>query len=1048
MAMIPRRVYVEGFMSYRDGATLLFDDSSLWALSGENGAGKSAIFDAITFALYSKHRAGKQNAVALINQQANNLRVEFDFALGDDVYRAKRTLNDKGRTSCQIFHVSGPNPPEPGKSSPQSVPDTETARGFDSWIKDHLGIDDKTFTASVLLQQGKSEAMLEADPKDRHTMLTQIVDLSAYKLLHEQVDDKRKTLEKEAQIYEKQLKGLKVIDKAEIERLTEEITEADEQVQKTQRKLEDIARYQVQAQQWAELKREQQEIQELLTEAQDLFLKTDKIRQDADRLSELSGVLPTLEYLFQEGERLAKSVQEIVRYQDEEKDWGKKLRKAQNELDKANEHLQHLREQQANWQKQLNEGQRALIKFAPQIEELNSLAAARTELRTFEQDLKVFPTNLDEQINRLQEEVDLLTELEVAFPWLKEFAQVRSNWRQARLDEAEAEAQILALNEALSVEAKEQSRVLAETEKVKRSVDELDQQITKQETLLAGVEEQLERFKLVEGQLTCHYCGQKLTREHLEAERKRLEGEYQETDQRVQNTKNLYATAFAKHQLLLEEIENQNQKLETLKHEKSEAERKQQLARRDQQSAKGRVVTILEAIPARYRSQILSSHDVDFITCLEAEYPTEADLDALSEQRSHYAAKKLDLEQIRQQANKRDKLITQSQQCINRIRQFEEKYPETVAQEIRAAYDQADGTKQQAENELAQLIEPVDKAQQAVEVTQKIVDKADTNHRQALTNVQAEGVRQEELRRTISSREAELTAAWRDAASSLTKEQLDIWRSEKEILSGADERLNKLAEAEREQNSREKRLSQLQRQISQIPPEAQRPVAELEAEEETARQEQAGFEEERRHAEREKIDLENQYQRRCELEKKQRQANQQAKLHKELAKFLGPDYLQRYLLQQAEVGIVANANEVLDRISGGVLRLELKQSSNDSPQSTKALDIMAYNSEVGQAPMPVAFLSGSQRFRVAISLALGIGQYMSQESRRIESVIIDEGFGSLDKNGRQEVIDELHRLQDILQRIILVSHQEEFTEAFPNRYEITLKNGTSIANRV
>ena len=60
-----------------------------------------------------------------------------------------------------------------------------------------------------------------------------------------------------------------------------------------------------------------------------------------------------------------------------------------------------------------------------------------------------------------------------------------------------------------------------------------------------------------------------------------------------------------------------------------------------------------------------------------------------------------------------------------------------------------------------------------------------------------------------------------------------------------------------------------------------------------------------------------------------------------------------------------------------------------------------------------------------------------------ESVIIDEGFGSLDKNGRDDMIQELNELKQQLARIILVSHQEEFTGAFVNGYAVELKDGTS-----
>ncbi len=109
----------------------------------------------------------------------------------------------------------------------------------------------------------------------------------------------------------------------------------------------------------------------------------------------------------------------------------------------------------------------------------------------------------------------------------------------------------------------------------------------------------------------------------------------------------------------------------------------------------------------------------------------------------------------------------------------------------------------------------------------------------------------------------------------------------------------------------------------------------------------------------------------------------------------------------------------------------------------KALELEAYNRVTGEKPINVAFLSGSQKFRVAVSLALGIGQYASRQHRPIESVIIDEGFGCLDNQGRQVMIQELQNLRNQMRCILLVSHQEDFAEAFPDGYRFELENGAT-----
>ena len=72
-----------------------------------------------------------------------------------------------------------------------------------------------------------------------------------------------------------------------------------------------------------------------------------------------------------------------------------------------------------------------------------------------------------------------------------------------------------------------------------------------------------------------------------------------------------------------------------------------------------------------------------------------------------------------------------------------------------------------------------------------------------------------------------------------------------------------------------------------------------------------------------------------------------------------------------------------------------------------------------------------------------MGQYASRQHRPIESVIIDEGFGCLDREGRQVMIQELHNLRGQLRCILLVSHQEEIADAFPDGYHFELKDGAT-----
>ena len=159
-----------------------------------------------------------------------------------------------------------------------------------------------------------------------------------------------------------------------------------------------------------------------------------------------------------------------------------------------------------------------------------------------------------------------------------------------------------------------------------------------------------------------------------------------------------------------------------------------------------------------------------------------------------------------------------------------------------------------------------------------------------------------------------------------------------------------------------------------------------------------------------------------------------------LDRHLGKAGLQRHLVRGAEQAIVAMANETVGKLSGGDLSMALDPAETKEDEAF-ALCVRRAGSD---SPIAVNFLSGSQKFRVAISVALAIGRYATNQSHPLECVIIDEGFGSLDKDGLRATAEELNLLKCHLKRIILVSHQDEFTDQFPVVIQLSAgENGTT-----
>lgn len=188
--MIANSILVEGFLSYKVCAEVDFTTAKLWMLCGRNGAGKSALFDAITFALYGTGRFNANEVEPYIHHDAGGLRVEFDFTMGDGRYRLKRTAARAGGPTYLVCKLD----PETGTHI-GNVPGTHTRAGYRRWIDDTLNMSAETFTAVALLKQGDSERLLSAENADRTTIMDRIVDLTAYDRLHDVVNTRANAYE-------------------------------------------------------------------------------------------------------------------------------------------------------------------------------------------------------------------------------------------------------------------------------------------------------------------------------------------------------------------------------------------------------------------------------------------------------------------------------------------------------------------------------------------------------------------------------------------------------------------------------------------------------------------------------------------------------------------------------------------------------------------------------------------------------------------------------------------------------------------------------------
>jgi exonuclease SbcC len=101
----------------------------------------------------------------------------------------------------------------------------------------------------------------------------------------------------------------------------------------------------------------------------------------------------------------------------------------------------------------------------------------------------------------------------------------------------------------------------------------------------------------------------------------------------------------------------------------------------------------------------------------------------------------------------------------------------------------------------------------------------------------------------------------------------------------------------------------------------------------------------------------------------------------------------------------------------------------------ETLGLQVIDQDMGNEVRTVFSLSGGESFLVSLSLALGLASLTSSRMR-VESLFIDEGFGSLDPNTLNIAMDALERLHQQGRKVGVISHVQEMTERIPVQIQV------------
>lgn len=233
--MRPIQLIMTAFGPYKQKEVIDFDDLGehrIFAISGNTGAGKTTIFDAICYVLYGEASGEERNDTSMLRSQFADdnvyTSVELTFQLKGKRYEIKRQLGHKKQGNKTI---TGHAVELYELIDEEKVPAVDRFHVTDvnKKVEDLIGLSKHQFSQIVMLPQGEFRKLLTSETENKEEILRRIFKTDRYKLMRELLDQKRKQWkdvlqekQKERELYFRNVFKLPIRDGALLETLVEQ----------------------------------------------------------------------------------------------------------------------------------------------------------------------------------------------------------------------------------------------------------------------------------------------------------------------------------------------------------------------------------------------------------------------------------------------------------------------------------------------------------------------------------------------------------------------------------------------------------------------------------------------------------------------------------------------------------------------------------------------------------------------------------------------------------------------------------------------------------
>ncbi|KXY34389.1 AAA family ATPase [Bacillus sp. FSL K6-0067] len=1022
--MRPIQLIMTAFGPYKQKEVIDFDDLGehrIFAISGNTGAGKTTIFDAICYVLYGEASGEERNDTSMLRSQFADdnvyTSVELTFQLKGKRYEIKRQLGHKKQGNKTI---TGHAVELYELIDEEKVPAVDRFHVTDvnKKVEDLIGLSKHQFSQIVMLPQGEFRKLLTSETENKEEILRRIFKTDRYKLMRELLDQKRKQWkdvlqekQKERELYFRNVFKLPIRDGALLETLVEQehvnthqVVEALEQ---------EIAVYKAEVEQ---LQVEQDVQTKQLKDAEtrfhaaksvnEKFIDLQQKNEKYNTLQENRTVIEMKETSFKRAEQAKRLLpfeqwyEEAMQNEQKVESLLKQIIAKKENITKSFELAQEKYEEVKNKEPERENAK----KLVQRLEELQPIIASLAE----------------KQLNLQNAEVQV-GKLKASMQNLEQQLEVHTNHKQLMSDELQqlerALEQYVAKVEELT-NMREDAKVLKQAYDVwqeKQKFEKEKEAAYNNMQLAVNAYENMERrwlseqagilaLHLHDGE-SCPVCGstnhpKKATEQSDAIDEKELndlrdkKNIAEKLHVQVEEKWNFY---HLQYEQVIEEVKKRGYRSEELAETYSALVQKgKQLAtevnilKASEETRKQTAVNLknveekVDTIQKQKREIEIEQHRTE-MECMQLRTSYEHDKKNIPESLQTVQAWKIQFDQAVHEL----KLMEDEWKKVQEAYQHWQKENIRIQAEQEGASNQYESAKLKKEETFARFMKELEQSGFIDQSTYKEAKLSDAEMDMLQKEIQSYYSSLEVLAKQIEELRAELK----------DKEYMDI-TALGEHIKDLEINLDIIKEKRQRAQNAVTYISDLHENIRRI--------------DEQIHEEEKAFQE--------LVDL-------YEVMK----GDNESRIS-----------FERYILIEYLEQIVQIANERLRKLSNGQFYLKRSERvEKRNRQSGLGLDV--YDAYTGQT-RDVKTLSGGEKFNASLCLALGMADVIQayEGGISIETMFIDEGFGSLDEESLTKAVDALIDLQKSGRFIGVISHVQELKNAMPAVLEVTKqKDGCS-----